>query len=76
MKPILKDSSLKKAMESEITALLRAFDAWITETATAAWSIWDTDASERDTWALEKLAVALVGSGGLVPVAHKYGIIL
>jgi hypothetical protein len=76
MKPIMKDRSLKKVMESEIAALLRAFDAWIAEAATAAWSIWDTDASERDTWALEKLVVAMVGPGGLVPLANKYGIIL
>jgi hypothetical protein len=51
---------------------LRSFDAWIGEAVTAAWSLWDSDAEERDAWALETLSTALTHSGGLVPVAKKY----
>lgn len=58
-------------MQAEVAALLRSFDAWITEAVTTAWSIWDPDTSDRDNWALDKLATALTGPGGLVPVAKK-----
>ena len=50
---------------------LRSFDAWIGQAATAAWSLWDSDAAGRGTWALEKLSLALTRSGGLVPVAKR-----
>lgn len=73
MKPLVKDSSLRQTMQVEVTSLFRSFDAWITEAAVAAWSIWDSDALQRDAWALEKLAAALSEIGGLVPVAKKLG---
>ncbi|KAG8874223.1 rRNA-processing protein las1 [Serendipita sp. 405] len=70
-KLVIKDVSLKKSMSSEITAILRAFDGWISEAATVAWSTWDSDEEERTSWALEKLCTALTQPGGLVPVAKR-----
>jgi len=72
MKSILRDRSLQRSLEGDLNMSLRSFDAWIGEAATAAWSLWDSDAEERGGWALEKLSTALTQSGGLVPVAKKY----
>jgi ribosomal biogenesis protein LAS1 len=71
MKQLLRDSSLKRELSDKINASLRSFDLWITEAATAAWTIWEADANERNEWALEKLAQGLADVGGLVPVAKK-----
>jgi len=59
-------------MEGDLASSMRSFDAWIAETATAAWNLWDSDATEREAWALEKLCIGLTQSGGLVPLAKKY----
>jgi hypothetical protein len=72
MKSILRDRSIQGSMEGDLDMALRSFDAWIGQAATAAWSLWDSDAAERGKWALEKLSLALTQSGGLVPVAKKY----
>ena len=72
MKSVLRDRSIQKSIEGDLEMALRSFDAWIGQAATAAWSLWDSDAAERGTWALEKLSLALTQSGGLVPVAKKY----
>lgn len=71
MKPIIKDNSLQKIRADEIDSLLASFDAWISEAAITAWGIWDANMEERNAWALERLAVALTETGGLVPVAKK-----
>jgi ribosomal biogenesis protein LAS1 len=72
MKSILRDRSIQRSMGGNLDMALRSFDAWIGQAATAAWSLWDSDAAERGAWALEKLSLALTQSGGLVPVAKKY----
>jgi hypothetical protein len=72
MKSILRDRSIQGSMERDLDLALRSFDAWLGQAATAAWSLWDSDAAERGTWALETLSLALTQSGGLVPVAKMY----
>ncbi|PVG00284.1 Las1-domain-containing protein [Serendipita vermifera] len=71
MKQVLRDSSLRRELGEKINASLRSFDLWISEAATAAWSMWEADTNERNEWALEKLAQGLADVGGLVPVAKK-----
>lgn len=72
MKAVVKDRSIQRSIEGELGAILRSFETWIGEAAAAAWSIWDADATERVSWALEQFSNALTQSGGLVPVAKKY----
>jgi ribosomal biogenesis protein LAS1 len=82
-KQTLRDSTLIARHNTEITAVLREIERWISEAMVASnlqsngleWADEEgsylEEAEPQETWALERLCDALLEEGGLVPLSKK-----